>query len=1776
MKTLLHSSKFLQFGLLIFVLFFGVNTAHGQGVFTSNAASGNWNVAGTWTFTGSDVDGVPDADDSVTIINFKNVIVTANAACSALTINGNSNNNRTLLTINSGTVLSVGGAFTTIAGTGNREVGLTVNGTMQLASTATFASGSNAFYLIGSSGTFDYNGTTQTVAAIPSTPYVNLILSNSGNKTISTGITVNGVLSMQGTAAAITNAPTFGAASTLEYNGTANPQVATAIEFPSASGPRNLLINSTNGVSLGLTRTVAGSITLTGGGLTIAAGNTLTSASTGSLIVASGKVLTIANTAFLINQATTTMVLTGASAITIAAGGTYVHHTVSGGIATPLGNFNMASTSNFIYRGTTGAVPNTSFSGKTYGGNLSFETTSGAYTVTASGGSALAIGGNLTIGSNVTVDFATGGGLTANVNVAGSTTVTGVFTTNATGQLITAGSVSIAGTLTMNSDVTVGGDWTVAAAGVQNNNSKAVFFNGTGTQTIAKTAGGSVTFAYLVQNKASGDIVISSSPATDVIIPSTAGAVFQMNNAGQFDLNGRTLTLSGTGGNIQVNTTARTIKSGPTDNVAGGKIAITGTKVVTNSAGSGTLSLGVNVTTILTAGLNFGTNLTTVNGTLQINSGGSVTTNAPIYASGSLLNLNTGGSFALYNNGGANEAAGWYRNTPSTGSAQTGVPWNFSITNSTAVTWNSISDGNPRYLNGDVSIGTGSSFTLGTASLGDLYVRGNFANSGTFSANGRLVVMNGAGPKSLSGTLTGSSAFEFLTINKSSGNVNLSNDVTVNTTLTLTAGNLDVTNKILLLGPTANAIGGSFSNSTMIVADGGGEVRKSATSNVSASYTFPIGDGAASANGAEYTPITLVTTGGAYSSAYIGVSVSDTKNSSNASQTDYLTRFWNVNQAGITSCLVTVTGTYINSANDFAGTLGNIRAAQLDGTFNPATNPWIKSGGSILSGSTLTYTGATIVAGRISAFTGISSADPTVSITGGGVTVCQNGTATLSAVPVGDTPTYTYSWTGPITGSTTSATATATTSAVGGPNSYAVTVKDGNGISSATSSSVTVTVAALPVAGTLTPSPAAGSVCPGTSVSAAAPGGSGGTGTIADELQVSVSGAGYVAYLSGDPINTTGQTSVSIRTRRTATGTGCTTSGYNTVTWNMYTLPTASVTSNNTPICYNTTATFTITGTSGAIVTYNFNGAGNLTATLTGGTVNLTLPNATANTVLNLVSVANTCTAILGTSSTVFLTTATTWTGGTSIDWTDLANWSCGLPTSAYAVTIGTGTFQPQIATDPTIASLTVNSGASLKVLANHDLTVTNAIVNNGIMTVENDANLIQTNDVNNTGSGTTIVNRNSASIMRQDYTLWSSPVEGQQLQAFSPMTLSNRFYTYDNNGDVSAANDIYIGETATNNFAEGVGYLIRVANNHPNVAVAWPGVFTGTEAHNGTKTFTTNSGAYYAVGNPYPSAINADTFISDNSLTDALYFWRKTNNPFQSTLPTSTYATYTYAGGVGNGDPNPDDPAALEPNGFIQVGQGFIAQAASTQLSFNNLQRVGDNSGRFLRNAEVERHRIWLSLSNSVSGINKMMVAYMTGATQSVDAAIDGRYFNDSPTALNSLVNSEEFTIQGRALPFDAADIVPLAFKTINAGDYTITLDHFDGLFSADQDILLKDNLTATVNNLRTAPYTFATEAGVFNSRFEIIYQAPLAIAQPAFTTDKVVVYKQNENVVINSGRTQMSKVLIYDIRGRLLIEKDHINAAEIRIATGTTNQVLIVKIISDKNETVTKKVVN
>lgn len=530
--------------------------------------------------------------------------------------------------------------------------------------------------------------------------------------------------------------------------------------------------------------------------------------------------------------------------------------------------------------------------------------------------------------------------------------------------------------------------------------------------------------------------------------------------------------------------------------------------------------------------------------------------------------------------------------------------------------------------------------------------------------------------------------------------------------------------------------------------------------------------------------------------------------------------------------------------------------------------------------------------------------------------------------------------------------------------------------------------------------------------------------------------------------------------------------------------------------------------------------------------------------------------------ATITMSSSVSWTGASSTSWSNAGNWSCGVvPSGVIDVTIPVVANQPVISSDAFAQSLTLATGAILTIVSNRDLTVTDAIINDGTLLLQNNANLIQVNEAVNSGSGTTVVYKNSPALMRLDYVLWSAPVDGQQLQAFSPLTLPNRIYSY------NSATDQYnmVPAPASTSFASARGYLIRMPDNHPGTATVWNGTFTGNP-HNGQIDLAVTPGTYNAIGNPYPSSINADQFISINNLDEALYFWRKTNN---SENP--SYATYTLAGGIGTG--NSGDPLGLTPDGFLQVGQGFIAKATTSALTFTNTMRTDTNTNPFLKNAQ-NKSRIWLNVTNGNGVFCQTLLAYMPAATSGVDAAIDGRFFSSGQTALTSIINNQEFAIQGKGLPFETNDVVVLGFKTNAAGSYTIAIDHFDGLFALGQEIILKDKLTNTFHDLSNGGYTFATEAGVFNSRFEIIYQIPLVVSQSEFNSEHVVVYKENQAITITTGKTLMSGIKVFDSRGRLLTERKGINSSTVTIADlRESNQLLLIQISAADHKIVVKK---
>lgn len=560
----------------------------------------------------------------------------------------------------------------------------------------------------------------------------------------------------------------------------------------------------------------------------------------------------------------------------------------------------------------------------------------------------------------------------------------------------------------------------------------------------------------------------------------------------------------------------------------------------------------------------------------------------------------------------------------------------------------------------------------------------------------------------------------------------------------------------------------------------------------------------------------------------------------------------------------------------------------------------------------------------------------------------------------------------------------------------------------------------------------------------------------------------------------------------------------------------------------------------------------------------------------NSVSAATNGLAIGGVTTLV----SSTWNG---------TSWSNGAPTATVDAIIS-GDYSA--AANITAKTLTVNNNAVATIPSGNNVTVTGAVTVTApaTLTLSNNANLIQDPATTmNSNVGVVTVKRNSNALKRLDYTLWSSPVANQNLLAFSPLTslAPNRFYIY------NPASDKYTNTVPstlnpnTTNFSPGVGYLIRMPNENPailgtssdyylgNAAITYNGEFTGIPNNGDVSVALSADGlnGYNLVGNPYPSTINLFTLQSNNAsvIRNTFYMWRKTNGTgtaYCYYIPT-TASTGTY---VSNN--NTQSPIAFV--GDIQVGQGFFVSALTTgPLVFKNGQRVTTASSFFKTKQLAASTKVWLNATNAAGYFSQMAVTYFDGATQGVDA-FDGKYINDSAFALTSNVNNEEYTIQGRPA-FDASDVVALNFKTDFAGDYTIAIDHVDGLFSGSQDIYLVDSKTGMETNLKTSSYTFAATAAVDNTRFSLKFQKTLSIDAQVLNDNSVLVYKNNGLIYVNSKVKMMNNIKVFDIQGRLLAERKNVksNATSIQNLSAS-NQILIVKVTTDDNQVISKKVEN
>ncbi|MCD0470040.1 delta-60 repeat domain-containing protein [Flavobacterium sp. JAS] len=359
--------------------------------------------------------------------------------------------------------------------------------------------------------------------------------------------------------------------------------------------------------------------------------------------------------------------------------------------------------------------------------------------------------------------------------------------------------------------------------------------------------------------------------------------------------------------------------------------------------------------------------------------------------------------------------------------------------------------------------------------------------------------------------------------------------------------------------------------------------------------------------------------------------------------------------------------------------------------------------------------------------------------------------------------------------------------------------------------------------------------------------------------------------------------------------------------------------------------------------------------------------------------------------------------------------------------------------TTANVCSCSIDEGKTVTLLSGNTLGIEFAYLGLGTLVLEDSASLYQSDD-DMINTGTIHFKRKAKPMLRYDFIYWSSPVENQKLIDVSPTTLSDKYKSYDGLANVWKV------EEPSNSMVVGKGYSIRAPQEFSTTErYSFEATFKGIPNNGKVEINLESDNSFSLVGNPYPSAVDANVFLTENAskIKGVLHFWTH-NTPLTNLKYTSDdFATYNLLGGVGTSATSLGINTT-EPDGTIAAGQSFFLKSKSLgSIEFTNKMRIQGRNASFFKPARndkeankvtIEKHRIWLNLKSNEGAFKQILVGYIDGVTDSNNynaEVLSGNQFLD----FYSIIENKKLVIQGRALPFSENDSIVLGYKTTVEG---------------------------------------------------------------------------------------------------------------------------------------------
>ncbi|WP_308992535.1 LamG-like jellyroll fold domain-containing protein [Mariniflexile litorale] len=364
-----------------------------------------------------------------------------------------------------------------------------------------------------------------------------------------------------------------------------------------------------------------------------------------------------------------------------------------------------------------------------------------------------------------------------------------------------------------------------------------------------------------------------------------------------------------------------------------------------------------------------------------------------------------------------------------------------------------------------------------------------------------------------------------------------------------------------------------------------------------------------------------------------------------------------------------------------------------------------------------------------------------------------------------------------------------------------------------------------------------------------------------------------------------------------------------------------------------------------------------------------------------------------------------------------------------------------------------------------------------------------------------------------------------------------------------------------------GEGFSMKgVANTGGAINQTQNYVFNG-KPNNGDITLNITAGNDYLVGNPYPSALDADEFIKDNIsnletngrntsgniINGTLYFWDHfASNTHILGEYQGGYATYTLMGGAPavSNDTRLNATGAVGtkiPEKYIPIGQGFFVHATldanlvgesndpgmsqpivGGAILFQNSQRIfvteASGSSLFLKNSNPKskqtssteikvdnRQKIRLKFDSPTGYHRQLLAGVDEKASNNFDIGYDALLTENNNEDMFWVFNNSHFIIQA-VNNFDEEQALPLGIKINKQGIASIKIDALENI-DTNMIIYLHDKELNAYHNLKESKYEVYLTVGNHLNRFEVTFAKTKTLNSDTFETNAFQVYFSNEN---------------------------------------------------------------